>query len=66
MGDRRNTWLFFGMILVFAVIFFVAYAGLKTEEALFDIGIPATSENWLIMFLSLASIIKIVWTLYKE
>jgi len=66
MGEKRNTFLFVGMILVFAAIFFIAYAGLKTEEALFDIGIPATFENWLIMFLSLASIIKIVWLLYKE
>jgi hypothetical protein len=66
MNDKRNTFLFIGLLFVFAIIFFLAYAGLKSEEALFDIGIPATMENWLIMFLSVASIIKIVLELYTE
>ncbi|MGV8171839.1 MAG: hypothetical protein ACP5OA_04055 [Candidatus Woesearchaeota archaeon] len=66
MGDKRNTLLLVGMLLMFAAIFFIAFAGLKTKETLFDIGIPVMFENWLIMFLSLGSIARIVWELYKE
>ncbi len=66
MGDKHNTLLLVGMLLMFAAIFFIAFAGLNTRETLFDIGIPAMLENWLIMFLSIASIIKIVWELYKR
>jgi hypothetical protein len=66
MGDRHNTVMLVGMLIMFAVIFFIAYAGLKSEETLFGIGIPAVFENWLIMFLSSGSMIKIVWELYKR
>jgi len=66
MGDKRNVLILIGMLIVFAVIFFLAFAGLHTQETLFDIGIPAMFENWLIMFLSLGSIVRIVWELNKR
>lgn len=66
MSNRRNTVLMIILLFVFAAIFFISFAGLKSEEALFGIGIPAVFENWFIMFLSLGSIIRIVWELYKE
>jgi len=66
MSDKRNIGLLIVMLIVFGAIFFVAFIGLKTNEALFDIGIPVMFENWLIMFLSLGSMIKIVWELNKK
>jgi len=51
-------------MLVFALIFILAFVGLQKKQALFGIGIPAEFENWLIMILSLGSMIKIVWELY--
>jgi hypothetical protein len=66
MGDRHNIPILIGLMIVFAAIFFVSYAGLEHEQALFDIGIPPLFENWLIMFLSIGSIIRIVWELYKK
>ncbi|MGV8140835.1 MAG: hypothetical protein ACP5NW_00165 [Candidatus Woesearchaeota archaeon] len=65
MGDKKNSVLMIMLLIVFAAIFFISFAGLKSEEALFDIGIPPLYENWLIMFLSLGSIVRIVWELYK-
>ena len=66
MGDKHNTLLLAALLLVFAAIFFIAFAGLKTKEAFFDIGIPVMFENWIIMFLSIGSLIRIVWELYKK
>jgi hypothetical protein len=63
MGDKRNILILIGMLIVFAIIFFLAFAGLHKQEALFNIGIPVIFENWLIMLLSLGSIIRIVWEL---
>jgi len=66
MGDKRNVLLMVIMLVVFAIIFFISFAGLQSQEAFFSIGIPPMFENWLIMFLSLGSIIRIVWELYKK
>jgi hypothetical protein len=66
MGDKRNLLLMVIMLMVFAIIFFMSFAGLQRQEAFFGIGIPPMFENWLIMFLSLGSIIRIVWELYKK
>lgn len=66
MGDKRNIVLMIILLFIFAAIFFVSFIGLKRDEVLFGIGIPAMFENWLIMFLSLGSIARIVWELYKE
>jgi hypothetical protein len=52
------------MLVVFAVIFFVAFIGLQNKQAIFGLGIPAEFENWLIMILCIGSILKIVWELY--
>jgi len=52
------------LLIVFTIIFLLAYFGLQTKQALFGIGIPPEFENWLIMVLCIGSIIKIVWELY--
>jgi hypothetical protein len=66
MGDKRNIMLLVILLIVFAIIFFIALLGLQHNETLFDIGIPMLFENWLIMFLSIGSIVKIVVELYKN
>jgi hypothetical protein len=66
MGDKHNIVILIGMLIVFAAIFFISLVGLQRQETLFNIGIPAMFENWLIMFLSIGSIIRIVWELYRE
>ncbi len=66
MGDKRNILLLITMLIVFAIIFFISFAGLQKQEAFFNIGIPPMFENWLIMFLSLGSILRIVLELYKK
>jgi len=67
MGDdKHNVLLLVLMLIVFAIIFFLALAGLEHGESLFNIGIPVFFENWLIMFLSLGSIMRIVWEIYKR
>jgi hypothetical protein len=65
MGNKHNITILVVMLIVFAVIFFISFAGLQRQEALFNIGIPPESENWLIMFLSLGSMVRIVWELYN-
>ena len=66
MGDKRNISLQIILLIVFALIFFIALISLEREQALFDIGMPVLFENWLIIILSICSIAKIVWELYKN
>ena len=66
MGDKRNIPILIVMLIVFAMIFFISFIGLQRQETLFDIGLPLMFENWLIMFLSLGSMARIVWELYKR
>ena len=63
--SNKNIMLLIIMLVIFAIIFFISLAGLQNMIVLFDIGIPIIFENWLIMLLSLGSIIRIVWELYK-
>ncbi len=65
MDERHNVLIMILMLVVFAIIFFIAFAGLKTDEALFNIGIPIVLENYLIMFLSAGSIAKIVYEIVR-
>ena len=68
MGDSRrgkNIMLLIIMLVVFAIIFFISLMGLQNTIVLFNIGIPLVFESWLIMLLSLGSIVRIVWELYK-
>lgn len=64
MGRRRIVWFLIALLIIFTIIFFLAFYGLQRKEAYFNIGIPAEFEDWLIMILCIGSIIKIVWDLY--
>ena len=65
MNHRRAVMLMIVMLIIFVIIFFLAFIGLQTKESLIGIGIPAEFENWVIMILSIGSIVKIVWELYS-
>ena len=56
--------IFIILLIVFALIFILAFFGLQSKQAIFNLGIPVEFEDWMIMLLSLGSIIKIVWELY--
>jgi hypothetical protein len=66
MGEKRNVLLMIIMLIVFSIIFFISFFGIQRQEVLFGLGIPPILENWLIMILSLGSIMRIVWELYKK
>jgi hypothetical protein len=66
MNDKRNVSILIIMLIIFSIIFFVSFVGMQKQEVLFGLGIPPIFENWLIMFLSLGSIVRIVWELYKK
>jgi hypothetical protein len=68
MGNNynRTILLMIAMMIVFAIIFLIAFVGLQRKESMVDIrGIPVEFENWIIMVLSVGSMIKIVWELHK-
>lgn len=65
-GYKRTVLLLIVMLIVFAIIFLVAFVGLQRKEAIVNItGLPVDFENWLIMILSIGSIIKVVYELYR-
>ena len=62
---KRTIVILIALMLVFAAIFMLAFAGLQRKQALLGIGMPPEFENWVIMILSLGSIIRIVYELYS-
>lgn len=64
MDNRRVVMLYIIMMIIFGLIFFLAYVGLQRKTNIFGIrGIPAEFEDWMIMILCVASIIKIIYEL---
>lgn len=66
--NSRGSILFFyiTLLFVFAAIFFLAYINLNKKINLFGImGMPAEFEDWMIMILSVGSMIKIIVDMYK-
>lgn len=61
---KRTVIILMALMVVFAGIFIVSFIGLQTKQAILGLGMPAEFENWVIMILSLGSIVKIVWELY--
>ena len=64
MEHKRTGAILIILLLVFAAIFFIAFAGLQSKQAIFELqGFSFELENWMIMFLCVGSIIKIVYEL---
>ncbi len=49
------------LLLVFIAVFFAAYAQFKKGTLIFDIGMPYGLENIIVMFFSIAAIVKVVF-----
>jgi len=53
------------LLLVFVAVFFAAYAQFKNETLIFDLGMPNGIENLIVMFFSIAAIVKIVFEISR-
>jgi len=64
MNNRRVVIFYMVLLIIFGLIFFLAYVSLHRNVNLFGIrGIPAEFEDWLIMILCIGSILKIIYEL---
>jgi len=52
------------MLLIFVFVFFLAYYNFSKGIPIFDIGMPAQSENIIVMFFSIAAILKVVYDIH--
>ena len=53
------------LLLVFVAIFFVSYAQFKKGILIFDLGMPNGIENLIVMFFSIAAIVKVVFEISR-
>lgn len=53
------------LLLVFVAVFFVAYAQFKRGILIFDLGMPYDLENIIVMFFSIAAIVKVVFEINR-
>ena len=65
MADKKTKNLLIGLMMVFILIIILSVFGLYRNETLFGLGIPANYENWMIIILSVGSIVKIVFDFRK-
>ncbi|MBA3064118.1 hypothetical protein FP803_01640 [Candidatus Woesearchaeota archaeon] len=53
------------LLLVFVAVFFVSYAQFKKDSLIFDLGMPYGLENIIVMFFSIAAIVKVVFEISR-
>ena len=53
------------LLLVFVAVFFVSYAQFKKGILIFDLGMPNGIENLIVMFFSIAAIVKVVFEINR-
>jgi len=53
------------LLLVFVAVFFVSYAQFKKGILIFDLGMPNGTENLIVMFFSIAAIVKVVFEINR-
>lgn len=58
---KRTIKILVILLLVFVAVFFAAYAQFKKGTLIFDLGMPNGLENLIVMFFSIAAIVKIVF-----
>lgn len=49
------------LLLVFVLVFFISYAQFKKGILIFDLGMPYGLENFIVMFFSIAAIVKVIF-----
>jgi hypothetical protein len=52
------------LLILFAIVFFVALANYSRGVPTINIGLPANAEDLLIMLLAIGSIIKVVYEIF--
>ena len=53
------------LLLVFVAVFFTAYSQLKKGTLIFSLGMPNGIENLIVMFFSIAAIVKVVFEISR-
>ena len=53
------------LLVIFVFVFFVSYAQFKKDSLIFDLGMPYGLENFIVMFFSIAAIIKVVFEISR-
>jgi len=53
------------LLVIFVFVFFVSYAQFKKDSLIFDLGMPYDLENFIVMFFSIAAIIKVVFEISR-
>ena len=64
--EKKYILIMMLLMILFSITFFIAIGDLNKDESLFNIGIPALFENWMIIILSIGSIIKIIVEFLKK
>ena len=63
---RKAITLLLALMLTFLLVFILAFINLKKGRPLVDFGIVDYAlENWIVIFLSIAAMIRVVVELYK-
>ena len=53
------------LLVIFVFVFFVSYAQFKKDSLIFDLGMPYGLENIIVMFFSIAAIVKVVFEISR-
>jgi len=53
------------LLLVFVTVFFTTYSQFKKGILIFDLGMPNGIENLIVMFFSIAAIVKVVFEISR-
>jgi hypothetical protein len=65
-SHNRELALLICLLILFALIFLLAFVNLKRGVAVFNLGIPYVIEDLLIIILSILSIGKIAWIIAEH
>jgi uncharacterized RDD family membrane protein YckC len=63
LHHKRELKFLISFLIVFLFIFVLALINLKRGIPLFGLGLPNMLENWIILVLSILSLIKIFWNI---
>jgi hypothetical protein len=66
-NDKKFIGVMMSLLIVFGLIFILAFVNLQKHKSLFGIlGLPPDYENWIIIILSISSIIRIIFEMVRR
>jgi hypothetical protein len=65
-SHRREIFLLALLMILFALLFFIALINIRRGVAVFGIGLSYRTENYLIMVLSVLSVVRLFWAIMKH